>query len=74
MLEDCQTKWAEVFYMAELNFVQLLQVESSKVIAKPEKDLDDRLKRDHSISLGSFKLNTIRSSALLSVVLEILCQ
>ena len=45
--EDFQTKWDEALHMAEMSLVQLLNVESHKVIAKFEKDLDDHLKRDY---------------------------
>ena len=45
--EDFQTKWDEALHMAEMSLVQLLNVESHKVIAKSEKDLDDHLKRDY---------------------------
>ena len=39
--EDFQTKWNEVLHTAEINLVQILNVESGKVIAKLEKDIDD---------------------------------
>ena len=45
--EDFQMKWDEALHMAEMSLVQLLNVESHKVIAKSEKDLDDHLKRDY---------------------------
>ena len=43
--EGFQTKWDKVFHMAEMNLVQLLNVESGKAIAKLEKDIDDHLKK-----------------------------
>ena len=39
-----------------MNLVQLLHVESSKVIAKLEKDLDNHLKKDHPNSLREKRL------------------
>ena len=45
--EDFQMKWDEVLHTADMNLVQLLNVELGKVIAKLEKDIDDHLKRDY---------------------------
>ena len=53
---DFQTKWDEVLHTAEMNLVQLLNVESGKVIAKLEKDLDDHLKRDYPDSFREKRL------------------
>ena len=41
--EDFQTKWDDVLHTAEMNLVQLLNVESRKVIAKLYKNTDDHL-------------------------------
>ena len=45
--EDFQTKREKVLHTAEMNLVRLLNVESGKVIAKLEKNIDDNLKRDY---------------------------
>ena len=54
--EDFQTKWDEVLHTAEMNLVQLLNVESGKVIAKLEKDIDDHLIRDYPDSFREKRL------------------
>ena len=48
--DDFQTKWDKVLHTKETNLVQLLNVESGKVIAKLEKDIDYHLKRHYSDS------------------------
>ena len=54
--EDFQTKWDEVFHTAEMNLVQLLNMESGQVIAKLEKDIDAHLKRDYPDSFREQRL------------------
>ena len=54
--EDFQTKWDEVLQTAEMNLVQLLNVESGQVIAKLEKDIDAHLKRDYPDSFREQRL------------------
>ena len=54
--EDFQTKWDEVLHTAEMNLVLLLNVESGKVIAKLEKDIDDHLKKDYPDSFREKRL------------------
>ena len=48
--------WDEVLYLAEINLVQLLNVESGKVIAKLEKDFDDRFKTCYKDSFREKRL------------------
>ena len=40
-------KWNEALHTVEINLVQLLNVESNKVIVKLEKNIDDHLKKDY---------------------------
>ena len=54
--EDFQTKWDEVLHTAEMNLVQLLNVESGQVIAKLEKDIDAYIKRDYPDSFREQRL------------------
>ena len=54
--EDFQTKWDEVLQAAEMNLVQLLNVESGQVIVKLEKDIDAHLKRDYPDSFREQRL------------------
>ena len=56
ILEDFQMTWDEVLYLAEMNLVQLLNVESGKVIAKLEKDFDDHFKTCYKNSFREKRL------------------
>ena len=56
ILDDFQPKWDEVLHTKEMNLVQLLNVESGKVTAKLEKDLDDYLIIDCPDSFGEKRL------------------
>ena len=68
--EDFQTKWDEVLHTAEMNLVQLLNVESGKVIAKLEKDIDDHLKKDYPDSFREKRLEIQKKQCKLTRELE----
>ena len=70
ILEDFQTKWDEVLHTAEKNLVQLLNVESGKVMAELEKDIDDHLKKDYTDSFREKHLQIQKKHWKLTRVLE----
>ena len=68
--EDFQTKWNEVLHTGEMNLVQILNVESGKVIAKLEKDIDDHLKRHYPDSFREKSLQVQKKQWKLTKKLE----
>ena len=63
-------KWDEVLHTVEKNLVQLLNVESGKVIAKLEKNIDDHLKKDYPDSFIEKSLQIWKKQCKITKELE----